>query len=108
MEEAGEEEEGDTEDKTEEGAGFKQQTGRVRCIVCGYTRNTQSQMNKHMEQHKQEGQYIPAGQFHCCLVAFPQCPFQCSSNADLLKHIETAHKGRSAIIAVKSLIQRLV
>ena len=88
-EEAGVEEERETEYKPVEETGYIKQSGRVRCIVCGYTK---SQMNKHMEKHKQEGEMVTASQVHCALEAFPQCPFQCSSKEDLLKHIETAHK----------------
>ena len=86
-----EEEEKDVEDNTEQETGFRQQTGRVRCIVCGITRNTRSQMKKHMQIHKEDGEFVPAGQIHCALSAFPECPFQCSSNEELLKHIEIAH-----------------
>ena len=72
--------------------GYRQQSGRATCIVCGITRNTKSQMVKHMEQHKEDGEFVPAGQKHCGLTAFPDCPFQCYSNEELMKHIETDHK----------------
>ena len=74
--------------------GYRQQSGRSTCIVCGITRNTKSQMVKHMEQHKEDGEFVPAGQKHCGLTAFPDCPFQCYSNEELMKHIETDHKKR--------------
>ena len=44
--ERGEEEEV-TEKEVQGETGFRQQGGRVTCIVCGLTRNTKSQMNKH-------------------------------------------------------------
>ena len=87
-----EEDEGNVGVIAEEETGFRQHTGRVRCIVCGLTRNTKSQMKKHMDIHKEEGDFIPANQIHCALVAYPMCPFQCSSNEDLLKHIDIDHK----------------
>ena len=76
----------------DEETGFRQHSGRVTCIVCGLTRNTKSQMTKHMEIHKEEGEFVPAGQIHCGLTAFPNCPFQCYANEELVKHIETDHK----------------
>ena len=47
-----------------------------------------------MEKHKEEGEFVSANQIHCALGAYPDCPFQCHSNEDLLKHIESAHKKR--------------
>ena len=73
-------------------AEFRQQSGRVTFIVCGVTRNTKSHMAKHMKKHEEEGESVPPGQVHCGLVAFPECPFQCSTKYDLMKHIQTAHK----------------
>ena len=37
------------EKECQEETGFRQQKGRFTCIVCGRTRNTQSQINKHMQ-----------------------------------------------------------
>ena len=31
---------------------------------------------------------------HCGLVAFPECPFQCSTESELMKHIETDHQNQ--------------
>ena len=87
-----EEEERTTGVVPEEETGFRQQSGKVTCIVCGLTRNTTSQMTKHMEIHKEEGQFVAAGQIHCGLTTFHNCPFQCYSNEELMKHIETDHK----------------
>ena len=75
-----------------EQTGFRQQGGRFTCIVCGITRNTQSQMIKHMKQHKEEGEFVEAGQVHCGLVAFPECPFQCRTKEELMLHIDNDHK----------------
>ena len=61
-----------------------------------------------MEKHKEEEEFVSANQIHCALVAYPDCPFQCHSNEDLLKHIESAHKKESAKIAVRHLKQMMV
>ena len=86
---------GEEEDVIEEAGidetGYRQQSRKVTCIVCGCTRNTKNQMEKHMKKHKQEGEILNVGQVHCCLVAYPGCPFQCNSQEDLLKHIDTDH-----------------
>ena len=50
-----------------EETGFRQQRGRFTCIVCGRTRNTQSQINKHMQEHKETGEFVPAEQVHCAV-----------------------------------------
>ena len=63
----------------QEETGFRTQSGRVTCIVCGVTRNTNSQINKHMKEQKLDGEFVPAGQVYCGLVAFPDCPFQCKT-----------------------------
>ena len=44
-------------------------------------------MNKHMQQQKDEGELVPAGQVHCGLVAFPECPFLCKTQEELMVHI---------------------
>ena len=59
-----------TEKEVQGETGFRQQGGRVTCIVCGLTRNTKSQMIKHMQQQKDEGEIVPAWQVHCALVAY--------------------------------------
>ena len=43
-------------------------------------------MNKHMKQHIEEGDFVPAGQVHCGLAAFPECPFQCRTQEELMVH----------------------
>ena len=86
------EEEEEIEEEVQEETGFRQQGGRVTCIFCGLTRNTKSQMNKHMQQQKDEGEIVPAWQVHCALVAYYMCPFQCSSKDELIVHIENKHK----------------
>ena len=79
-------------EEVKEDTGYRQQTGRVTCIICAVTRNTKSQMRKHMEKHEEEGDVVPVGQVHCGLVAFPECPFQCSTKEELMKHIDRSHK----------------
>ena len=44
-----------------------------------------------MKKHKEEGEVLDVRQEHCCLVAYPGCPFQCNSKEEFLKHIETDH-----------------
>ena len=64
-------------------------------------------MLKHMEEHKKEGEFVPAGQVHCGLVAFPDCPFQCSSKEELMKHTDIAHKKRKCNFCSEPLRQRM-
>ena len=78
--------------------GFRKQSRKVTCIVCGCTRNTKNQMNNHMEKHKKEGDIIPPGQIHCGLQAFPECPYQCTKKEDLMQHIETEHAKKKCDI----------
>ena len=52
-------------------------------------------MNKHMDQHREAGEFVTAEQVHCGLVTFPACPFQCRTKEKLMGHIDKDHKRQT-------------
>ena len=62
-----------------------QQVSKQTCDVCGFTRKTQSQMNKHMKTH---GEFVEDDRTHIC----NRCSLQCLNRDQLKEHIERSHK----------------
>ena len=56
---------------------------RPMCNLCGYTRNTQTQMDRHMKRHEGEEEDSD----HTC----QHCSFQCMNRDQLKLHIEVTH-----------------
>ena len=56
---------------------------RFKCTTCGFTRNTESQIKKHMQTHEEE---TDDGSFTC-----EYCPYQNISRNQLNDHMKMAH-----------------
>ena len=54
---------------------------RYECPICGYTRNTKSQIQKHMDTHDEEEEDI-----RC-----QECPYQTNNKDQLMEHIKRTH-----------------
>ena len=57
---------------------------RFQCPYCRYTRNTKSQLEKHMKEHEEE---VDDSSFTC-----DECPYKNNSRDQLNRHMKTAHR----------------
>ena len=64
---------------------WQRKGSRFRCQTCGNTRNTKSQILKHIKEHED----LDDASFTC-----DKCPYQTNSRDQLINHIETTHKTR--------------
>ena len=72
-----------SEETTEAGAMRAQQGTRWECKVCGFTRNTKNQMEKHMKTHILDEEDAS----HTCR----ECPFQAINRDQLVEHLYKKH-----------------
>ena len=72
----------DEEDSNPPGA-WQRAGARFECPICGRTRNTQSQMQKHLQIHDEEEE--DGGQ------TCQQCSYQTTGRDQLIEHMERTH-----------------